>query len=637
VAGNSSACSFGALTVTPNCSDRLSRGEKCGTHGADGAAPSSHPADVEINAARKAAGVLQVDFLNVEFVIEASSMSSDTLTDGAPAEAVNPTDPYERRAQTFPKLTEQQVERAAEFGVVQALPRGTVLFDRGDRTVDFFIVLEGTIEIYEPKPSGPTAFTTLGPRQFTGELDLFSDRENLVGGRMATIGRVIRTRRAQFRRLLVAEPDIAEIVMRAFILRRVGILEHEQAASTLIGSRTSGDTLRIHRFLERNGYPVRPLDPDVSQEGRDMLAERGLGLDDLPVVITAYAQVLKNPSNRELAVAVGLVERLDADAVFDVAVVGAGPAGLAAAVYSASEGLSTLVLEAEAPGGQAGTSSKIENYLGFPTGISGQALAGRAQVQAQKFGARLAVPRRVVRLTCNARPYALELDDGERVHARTVVIATGAHYRKLALENFDRFEGYGIHYAATAMEAALCEREEVVVVGGGNSAGQAAVFLSHHASRVHVLVRSVGLAASMSDYLIGRIAAAKNIVLHTETEISRLDGKRHLEQVTWRNRRTGAQEDRAISNVFLMLGAMPNTEWLRDCVRLDEAGFVRCGAAFEARGDWQTDRLPYALETSRRGVFAVGDVRSGSIKRVASSVGEGSIVVSAIHSVLSEM
>ena len=563
-------------------------------------------------------------------------MTTESLTEGAPAAPVNPSDPYERRAQTFPRLTDEQVERAAEFGVVQALPKGTVLFDRGDRTVDFFIVLEGTIEIYEPSPSGPIVFTTLGTNQFTGELDLFNDRENLVGGRMGATGRLIRTRRAQFRRLLAAEPDVAEIIMRAFILRRVGLLEHEQAASILIGSRTSGDTLRIHRFLDRNGYPVRML-ADGAQEARDTLAAHGLGADDLPVVITAYSQVLKNPSNRELAVAVGLVERLDPDAVFDVAVVGAGPAGLAAAVYSASEGLNTLVLEAEAPGGQAGTSSKIENYLGFPTGISGQALAGRAQVQAQKFGAHLAVPRRVVQLACSTHPYTLELDDGERVRARAVVIATGARYRKLDLENFDRFEGYGIHYAATAIEAGLCEGEEVVVVGGGNSAGQAAVFLSHRTSCVHMLVRGAGLAASMSDYLVGRIAASKTITLHPETEISRLDGNRHLEQVTWRNRRTGAEESRAISTVFLMLGAVPNTEWLRDCVLLDDSGFVRCGVGFDRSGDWQTDRVPHALESSRRGVFAVGDVRSGSIKRVASSVGEGSIVVSAIHTILSEM
>jgi thioredoxin reductase (NADPH) len=563
-------------------------------------------------------------------------MTVESRPDAPPAPPVNPADAYERRAQTFPTLSDEQVERAAEFGVVQAVPRGTVLFDRGDRGVDFFIVLDGAIDIHETSRSSETILVTLGPNQFTGELDLFSDRENLVGGRMARTGQVIRTRRAQFRRLLVAEPDIAETIMRAFILRRMGILDHEQAASTVIGPRTAGETLRVYHFLDRNGYPVRMLDPDVAQEGRDILTARALSAEDLPVLITAHNQVLRQPSSREIAVAVGMLEQLAPDEIFDVAVVGAGPAGLAAAVYSASEGLRTVVLEAEAPGGQAGTSSKIENYLGFPTGISGPALAGRAQIQAQKFGARMAIPRRALRLDCSARPFALDLDDGERVRARTVVIATGARYRKLDLEDFDRFEGYGIHYAATAMEAGLCEGEEVIVVGGGNSAGQAAVFLSRHASRVHVLVRGVGLAASMSDYLIHRINASRKIDLHNETEIVRLEGKRHLEFVTWRHRATGDEARREVSNVFLMLGALPNTEWLRDCVRLDDAGFVHCGTGFETDDTAATDRLPHPLETTRRGVFAVGDVRAGSIKRVASSVGEGSIVVSAIHTVLSE-
>jgi len=344
--------------------------------------------------------------------------------------------------------------------------------------------------------------------------------------------------------------------------------------------------------------------------------------------------VLRNPCNRELALAIGLTEPLDPAIVHDVAIVGAGPAGLAAAVYAASEGLCTVVLEAEAPGGQAGTSSKIENYLGFPIGISGPALAGRATVQAQKFGARLAVSRKVVRLDCSERPYTLELDDGERVRARTVVIATGARYRKLDVAELERFEMRGIHYAATALEGALCDGEEVAVVGGGNSAGQAAMYLSQRAARVHVLVRGPELAASMSDYLVGRIRASRAITLHTETEVVGLAGKRHLEQVTWRHRRTGGEQTRPVSNLFAMLGAMPNTEWLRGCVALDEHGFVRCGVGFEPDGDGADDRLPHVLETSRRGVFAVGDVRAGSVKRVASAVGEGSIVVSAVHSSL---
>jgi len=562
----------------------------------------------------------------------------------APAAPVNPADPYEREAQTFPRLTEEQVARAAAFGRIEDLKRGTVLFERGDRTVDFFLVLEGNIEIYETGPDGaPHVFTVHAERQFTGELDLFNDRDILVGGRMGVDGRVVRMNRAQFRRMLAAEPDIAEIIMRAFILRRVGLIQHAQGAVTLIASRrrATGSSLRIQRFLARNGYPVRVLDLDGAQqeEARAAFAEHGLAEDDAPIVVCGPGRVLQDPSNRDLADCLGIAEPLDPGAVFDLAIVGAGPSGLAAAVYGASEGLATIVLEAEAPGGQAGTSSKIENYLGFPTGISGQALAGRAQVQAQKFGARIAVPRTVVRLSGERPPYALRLDDGGEARARAVVIATGARYRTLeGVPGFERFEGgNGIHYAATAIEAGLCEREEVIVVGGGNSAGQAAVFLSRRAAHVHVLVRGPNLAASMSDYLVGRIEAADTITLHTETEIVALDGGRHLERVRWRNRRTGAEEEREIANVFLMLGAVPNTEWLQGSgVALDEKGFVRVGGSGFAPPEAGDGRTPHVLETNRRGVFAVGDARAGSVKRVASAVGEGSIVVSSVHQVLAE-
>ncbi len=558
---------------------------------------------------------------------------SDSLV-GDPSPSIDPADPYARREQTFPTLTPDQVRRAAAFGTVEDLPRGTILFERGDRTVDFFIVLASAIEIYEHTPDGLNVFTVHGERQFTGELDLFNDREILVGGRMAGDGRVARLNRTQFRRMLTAEPDIAEIVMRAFILRRVGLISHNQGGAILIGARRAANVLRIQRFLSRNGYPVRLLEPGVDDEAERVLAAHRCRLGDLPVVILSRERVLKNPGNAALGAALGFTERFAPEEVFDVAVVGAGPAGLAAAVYGASEGLSTVVLEAEAPGGQAGTSSKIENYLGFPTGISGQALAGRAQVQAQKFGARLAVPYRVRRLRGAIGRFVLETEDGSEVRARSVVIATGARYRKLDLPEFERFEGSGIHFACTAIEAALCEGEEVIVVGGGNSAGQAAVFLSKRARHVHILVRSTGLAASMSDYLIGRIEASERITLRTETEIVGLAGERHLEQVRWRHRRTGAEETRDIANVFLMLGAVPNTEWLNDCVALDGNGFVCCAQGFDPKAVDGVDREQFLLETSRPGVFAVGDVRSTSVKRVASAVGEGSIVVSAVHRAL---
>jgi thioredoxin reductase (NADPH) len=559
-----------------------------------------------------------------------------------PAVAVDPADPYEREAQTFPRLSDEQIARAKAFGTVEVLAHGTILFKRGDRTVDCFLVLKGTIEIYEDGPHGaPHVFVVHDENQFTGDIDLFNDREILVSGRMGMAGIVVRMNRAQFRRLLAAEPDIAETIMRAFILRRIGLIGHQQAAVTLIGCRrrSAKDSSRIQRFLGRNGYPVRVLDTDGNQDEVQAILEKyGFGVDDVPIAVYGRDRAFKNPSNQELGIHLGISESIDGVAVYDLAVVGAGPAGLAAAVYAASEGLNTLVLEAEAPGGQAGTSSKIENYLGFPTGISGRALAGRAQIQAQKFGARIAVPRQVERLDCAERPYTLHLEDGAKAQAKAVAIATGARYRTLDLENLERFEGAGIHYAATAVEAGLCENEEVVVVGAGNSAGQAAVFLSRHAKHVHMLIRGDGLAASMSEYLIGRIKASARITLHTQTQITALEGDRHLERVSWVNRLTAEKHTRAMANVFLMLGAVPNTEWLRGCLELDEHGFVRVGASTGGTlaDESGRDRTPTLLETSRLGVFAVGDVRAGSVKRVASAVGEGSIVVSSIHQVLAE-
>ncbi|MCW5889146.1 MAG: FAD-dependent oxidoreductase [bacterium] len=545
-------------------------------------------------------------------------------------DAAEPTDPYLRLDQIMPRLTQEQVEHARAFGVEEDLPKGTVLFERGDRSVDLFVVLTGEIDIYEQTPDGEGRITTLGPSQFTGETDLLNAREVLVGARALVDTRVIRIPRIRVRAFLASNPRIGEIVMRASILRRVGFMKHDQAGPLLVGPPADGRTLRIERFLARNGYPFRLLDA-ASEEGAARLHAHDLAPDDTPVVVVPGRGVLRKPTNTQLAAALGLLEPLEPDAVFDLAIVGGGPAGLAAAVYGASEGLETIVLESEAPGGQAGTSSKIENYLGFPTGISGEALAGRAFVQAQKFGAHFAVARCVVRLDCDVQPFALELDDGLRVRARAVVVASGARYRKLDLENFDQFEGNGLHYAATAFEERVCTGLEVIVVGGGNSAGQAAVFLSRRAAHVHVLVRGAGLAESMSNYLIDRIEGSSRITLHTFTEITALHGTQRLEGVTWTNVRTRESETRPICNVFLMLGAVPNTDWLRGCVDLDDKGFVRCGAGFASP---TVDRLPNALETSIPGVFAVGDVRAGSVKRVASGVGEGSIVVSAVHRVL---
>ncbi|HEY0043163.1 MAG TPA: FAD-dependent oxidoreductase [Allosphingosinicella sp.] len=544
----------------------------------------------------------------------------------------DPSDPYARLSQTFPQLTPAQMERVAAYGETVDVEAGTMLFRRGQRSVDFFALVDGAIEIFDSDTHGHEHVIHVHqPRQFTGEVDLFNDREILVSGRATENSRIIRVTRPAFRHMIEAEADIAEVIVRAYILRRVGLMRHVQGGVVLIGPSHSGDTLRIQRFLARNAYPHRTIDTDLDPDAEGMLRCLQLGPEALPALLLPDQNVLRNPSTPELADAIGLTEPFDCSRIYDLVVVGAGPAGLAAAVYGASEGLSTLVIEPLAPGGQAGTSSKIENYLGFPTGISGQALAGRAQIQAQKFGATLAISRGAAGIDCSNRPFRIALDDGQTVRTNSIVVATGAHYRTLKVEDYEKFEGAGIQYAATWIEANLCLDEEVVVVGGGNSAGQAAVFLSQHARHVHILVRGKGLAATMSDYLIQRIDASPRITLHPHCEITSLKGERALEEVAWTSSATGETIARPVSNLFVMIGAVPNTEWLDGCVPLDRGGFVVTGRDSEG----MALASPYATE--RPGIFAVGDVRSGSTKRVASGVGEGSVVVSAVHQYLAEL
>ena len=541
----------------------------------------------------------------------------------------HPTDPYARRSEIFPQLTAEMVLRIAAYGTEEIVPEGAWLFQRGDRDVDFFVLVEGKLEILSlDRKSENTLLTTVEEGQFTGELDLFNNRANLVNGRATVNSLVVRVKRADFRCLISCECDLAEIVMRAFILRRAALVEHDQGGVILIGSSHAGDTIRIQRFLVRNGYPHHLIDIDREETVDDLLAYFDVKDGLLPALILPDRGVLHAPSNAQIADTLGLTERVETSRVYDVAVVGAGPAGLATAVYAASEGLSTVVVEGIAPGGQAGTSSRIENYLGFPMGISGQDLASRAQLQAQKFGAQLVVSRAVKRLDCSQRNYQLRLEDDQRMMAKSIVIATGARYRKLSLPNYSRFENQGIYYAATAMEAALCSGEEVIVVGGGNSAGQAAVFLARIVSHLHLLVRGPGLAATMSAYLVPRILSSKKITLHVYTEITELEGDQVLRAVTWTDRRTGVAERRNIANIFVMTGAEPNSEWLHGCIDMDARGFVQTGADLPAG----TAASPYA--TALPGVFAVGDVRAGSVKRIASAVGEGSVVVAAIHKYL---
>jgi thioredoxin reductase (NADPH) len=456
--------------------------------------------------------------------------------------------------------------------------------------------------------------------------------------RVSEPGEVIQLDREQLLALIQTDAELSEILMRAFILRRLKLIASDLGDVVVIGSAHCSGTLRVKEFLTRNGHPFQYLDLDRDRDAQDLLDRFQVGAADIPVVICRGHAVLRNPTNAQIADCLGFNEDLDQRRVSDLVVVGAGPAGLAAAVYGASEGLDVLVLESNMPGGQAGASSRIENYLGFPTGISGLELTGRAYAQALKFGAHVMVAKGATRLACDGQRYTVEIDGGPRIAARAVIVATGAEYRRPDLENLSAFEGSGVYYGATPMEAQLCVGEDVVVVGGGNSAGQAAVFLASTARRVHMLVRGDGLADTMSRYLIRRIEDNPAIELRTHTQIVALEGGRELERIRWRDDATGAIESQDIRHVFIMTGATPNTGWLDGCIALDENGFVKTGPDLSsdelARAKWPLARPPYLLETSRPRIFAVGDVRGGNVKRVASAVGEGSIAVAFVHQVL---
>ena len=549
-----------------------------------------------------------------------------------PGARLDPKDPSERLEQTFPQISTEMADRVARYGVEERLAEGDLLVQRGQRGVDFFLILEGSVEIFDHDETGNAQRVfLLTERQSLGELNLFNRRESVLNARAVTESRVLRVKRNRFQQLVSVEPDIGEIILRSAILRRASIVRHAFGGLLVIGAGHASDTIRIQRFLTRNNYPYRLLDTDIDVDACHFLEQFEIKFDHLPVVVAAGQRVIRNPSDASLAAEIGLIETFDSSHVFDVAIVGAGPSGLAAAVVAASEGLDTIVIEASAPGGQAAASSKIENYLGFPTGISGAALAERAQVQAQKFGVTLAVPCAVAAAKCDEQPFVLRLEDGVEARARAIVIATGARYRKLDLPNYTRFEGQGIHYATSALEAGLCQGVEVVVVGGGNSAGQAAVFLARSACHVHLLIRGDSLSSTMSEYLIQRIQSSPVITLHRRTEITQLDGDDSLREVTWVDHQTGATETHAIGSVFVMIGAAPNTEWLAGCVDLDRKGFVRTG--FDGNGR----PLDSFFATTMPGVYAVGDVRSGSTKRVAAAVGEGSVVVEAIRRYLDPM
>ena len=541
-----------------------------------------------------------------------------------------------RYDQTFPTLTATEIERLRRFGTLRQYADGEKLFETGKTAPGMFVVLSGTVAITGRDGLGHvTPVVEQGAGQFLAEIGQLSNRAALVDATAEGDVETLLISPQGVRSLLVAEADLGERIMRALILRRANLIQSGAGGPVLIGAAMSWDVIRLQDFLSRNSYPFHLLDPASDHEASDLIAHSAAFHGKLPLVVCSNGVVLSNPSETALARQLGMIGRPREHLVYDVAVVGAGPAGLSTAVYATSEGLSVVVLDQRAFGGQAGASARIENYFGFPTGISGQALTARAFIQAQKFGAEMMIPTAVKTLDCKRAngAFTLDVDGGERIQARAVVVASGAKYRRPSIADLADFEGRGIWYWASPNEARLCAGEEVVLVGGGNSAGQGAVYLSAHAAKVRMMVRGPSLADSMSRYLIDRIGAAPNIELMTETEIVAMSGAPNtgLEKVRWRHRLTGAETEAQIRNVFLFIGADPATEWLKGCgVMMDKAGFVITGGR---PGEGESP-LSSALESSIAGVFAVGDVRSGSTKRVGSAIGEGAQVVAAIHGFL---
>lgn len=541
-----------------------------------------------------------------------------------------------RRHQMFPTLTHAEIERIRRFGTVHQWRAGELLFEIGESGRGMHVILAGRVRIDQRDGLGHSSpITEEGPGQFLAEVGQLTGKPTLVDAVALEDTTALVIPPASLRALLVAEADLGERIMRALILRRVGLIE-QGGGPVLVGKGTQPLLLALQAFLRRNGHPYKVIDVEADHDSTCLLDISKAPQSDFPMVICPDGSVLRAPDEGQLASCLGLVPEFDPDHVYDVIVVGAGPAGLATAVYAASEGLSVAVIDCRSPGGQAGASARIENYLGFPTGISGQALAGRAYVQALKFGAHLAIPLEARALHCGEHPIQIELSDGRKVPTRTVVVASGAQYRRADIASLDRYEGRGVYYWASPVEAKLCKDEHAMLVGGGNSAGQAAVYLASHASEVHILVRGEGLEATMSRYLIDRIRSLRNVHLHTHAQITAMEGEGWLSTVRYKER-TNGPDCMAVSmrHVFLFIGAAPNTEWLRACnVETDAKGFILTG--YEAHHSC-TERADYTLETSVPGVFAIGDVRSGSTKRVAAAVGEGAAVVAQIHSYLASL
>ncbi len=545
-------------------------------------------------------------------------------------------------SEAFPLLTPAQIERLRPHGKLRQVEAGEVLFEAGDSNVPVYVVLSGSLEILQPCPNQSVrSLVKHIPGSITGEFSVISGQRALLRGQVTASGEFLQIASSEFRALVAKDAELGDILMKAYILRRMLLISEEASNVLVLGSLNCANTLHLREFLSRNGYPYKYIDLDTDERSQSILDHFQVKVAEVPVVVCNARSVLRNPSIRQLADCLGLNLNIDESQVRDLIVVGAGPSGLAAAVYAASEGLNVLVLETASPGGQAGSSSRIENYLGFPMGISGQELAGRALAQAQKFGANMMIARTAVRLGCDRRPYQVILDEGTPLATRSIVLAAGAQYNKPPIPKLSQFEGSGVYYGATAMESQLCVGEDVVVIGGGNSAGQAAIYLSGKARKVYMLVRSAKLADTMSRYLIWRIEENPAIELHYHTEIAGVDGNGHLERISWRDGDSGEIVPHDIRHLFVMTGASPRTQWLEGCLALDNKGFVLTGhdldrATLDERA-WPLSRPPQLLETSLPGVFAVGDIRAGNVKRVASAVGEGSIAIHLVHQALAEM
>ena len=535
----------------------------------------------------------------------------------------------------FPKLDDSQITALDQFATSKSFTDGETLFHAGESDFKFFVIKKGQVEIVEQSTGSKQSVTVHDAREFTGDIDMLTGRPSVVSAVAKGDCEVYEISAQDLRRILKEIPKLGDSILQAFLTRRKLLEESEFIGLKVVGSKFSRDTFRIKDFLSKNRVPFTWIDLETDQKVNDLLGQFEISEDETPIVTFDNNCILKNPSNSELGEKIGIKKPLE-DTVYDLVVVGAGPAGLAAAVYGASEGLHTVVLEKTAPGGQAGSSSKIENYMGFPTGLSGTDLANRAMLQAEKFGALFSTPAEVVGLEFDSSYNVLRLASGESVSAQCVLISTGVYYRKLDVEGCDRFDGSGVYYSATAVEAQMCSNSTVIIVGGGNSAGQAAVFLSEYTKKVLLLIRGDDLSKKMSQYLLRRVEQTENIELLTNTEITKMDGDDVLRSVEITNNKSGEKKTVETAAVFIFIGAIPHTDWLPDEIETDEKGFVKTGLMVAESDSWKATRGPFLLETSRPSVFAAGDVRLDSIKRVASAVGEGSMTVQFVHNILSK-